>query len=1016
MVLLAFKPEVFGQLSVNAFATPYNITFDGTMTGVNNGAFMGTGFQVTPSAGRLDANAWQVLGMSNGTVAFDVNNFTADATRGASNGGVNSGGIYGFATGSITGRALGFEPSGSDLTPGSITLKITNNSGADIPQLLVQYEIHVRNDQPRGNSLNFSHSPDNSSFWSEPSLDYISPQVAGASAFFLAATQVITLGCVNIPAGSDYYLRWETNDVNGSLNRDEFAIDNIQITASNTASITYYSRNSDFQTTNSGTTGQEWSTTRTGGVVATQFPLERCADYVVQNGHTVTLSGSGNVGLTINNLTVENGGSLVANGATNRYLNILGDITCDGNIGGAANGMSFNLEHGTHVISGSGSFDGGRLLKSNVNGMSATTNLLIDMDLDLHFAGSNMYNERTGSSIYNVTIAAGRTVNIHTLTTDGTNNAVAADAGGTLQVDGTLNVSSILRLYTNNTINPVSVHITSSGRINTNRLYQLLPSGAANSFLAIDPGGYLDITGTSSWSINLTNNNVTFDPGSTVEYSAAGAQTVPSVVSYGNIIFSGSGNKNLSGGDLTVVNDIDIQGSAILRPQTMDVFLQGNWTNYGQVGFLEAASTVTLNGTADQTIDGAGGEIYYQLVINKAGGDVLLNDELTATNNLDMQNGDLDLSGHTLSITTNVPTGITRTNGLILSDSDTNSESVYWTINGNPTNHVIPFGRPDGTYLPASFQVTSGNAGIVRVATYPTPPSNLNWPSNPVVVNNLFGDGGVVDNWAATVDRFWHVTAATGSTMDMALSYAVDELPGAPYNTPMSIEAQRYNRTTDKWEPALPLQTKTAITGAWEVLVPGVTPYDLTPWTFAPVAQPLPIELLYFHARPDNNEVRLEWSTASETDNDFFTLERGLDGLEFQAIGTVNGAGNSNSQLDYTHFDERPFSGISYYRLKQTDYDGTFTYSDVKAVDMGWNTGTEITVWANDNGLQINHGANGHVVLELHDVLGRHLYSSEMAVEPGTEIIQLPLNVSKGQVLILSMRQNNGVESVRFFY
>ena len=468
VVFLATAPSVLGQLSVSAFSTPYTINFDGSLSGVNFGAFQGNGFEATPSTfGTLDADAWQVLGLSDGSVNFGVDNFSNDATRGPSNGGVVTGGIYGFATGSITGRALGFEPSGSDLTPGSITLRITNNTGAAIPQLQVQYEIHVRNDFPRSNYVNFAHSPDNASYWSEPSLDYASPLAATPGGFVLAASQSITLGCVNIPAGSDYFLRWELGDNGGSSNRDEFAIDNIQITAVNTASVTYYSRNSGDQTTNAGTTTQLWATTP-GGVGATQFPLQRCADYVVQSGDVVTLSGSGNTGLTINNLTVENGGSLVANGATNRYLNVLGNITCNGNIGGAANGMSFNMEHGNQTISGTGTFDGGRIRKSNVNGMNATTNLLIDMDLNLHHAGTGIYNDRSaGASLFNVTIAAGRTVGVYRLAIDGQSASSGAEAGGHVQVDGNLNVTDLTYLNTNNSTNPVSLTISATGYMST---------------------------------------------------------------------------------------------------------------------------------------------------------------------------------------------------------------------------------------------------------------------------------------------------------------------------------------------------------------------------------------------------------------------------------------------------------------------------------------------------------------------------------------------------------------------
>lgn len=95
---------------------------------------------------------------------------------------------------------------------------------------------------------------------------------------------------------------------------------------------------------------------------------------------------------------------------------------------------------------------------------------------------------------------------------------------------------------------------------------------------------------------------------------------------------------------------------------------------------------------------------------------------------------------------------------------------------------------------------------------------------------------------------------------------------------------------------------------------------------------PLPIELLSFSAKAAKGEVKLAWITATEINNDYFTIERSRDGENFESIITVDGAGNSTQQLLYQSIDGEPLNGISYYRLKQTDYDGKFSYSDVVPV------------------------------------------------------------------------------------
>jgi hypothetical protein len=94
----------------------------------------------------------------------------------------------------------------------------------------------------------------------------------------------------------------------------------------------------------------------------------------------------------------------------------------------------------------------------------------------------------------------------------------------------------------------------------------------------------------------------------------------------------------------------------------------------------------------------------------------------------------------------------------------------------------------------------------------------------------------------------------------------------------------------------------------------------------------LPISLLYFSATPENDKVRLQWATASELNNDYFTIERSADGKAWEEIERVAGAGNSFQRMEYTAWDEEPVSKTSYYRLKQTDYDEQFTYSQVHFV------------------------------------------------------------------------------------
>jgi hypothetical protein len=94
----------------------------------------------------------------------------------------------------------------------------------------------------------------------------------------------------------------------------------------------------------------------------------------------------------------------------------------------------------------------------------------------------------------------------------------------------------------------------------------------------------------------------------------------------------------------------------------------------------------------------------------------------------------------------------------------------------------------------------------------------------------------------------------------------------------------------------------------------------------------LPIKINSFEVAILDKKSILKLITASETNNDFFSIERSVDGRNFDVIGDIKGAGNSNETLSYEFVDEKPLAGINYYRIKQTDFDGKYSYSEIKSV------------------------------------------------------------------------------------
>lgn len=95
---------------------------------------------------------------------------------------------------------------------------------------------------------------------------------------------------------------------------------------------------------------------------------------------------------------------------------------------------------------------------------------------------------------------------------------------------------------------------------------------------------------------------------------------------------------------------------------------------------------------------------------------------------------------------------------------------------------------------------------------------------------------------------------------------------------------------------------------------------------------PLPITLVAFTAELKDRDVELFWETASQINNDFFVIERSDDGANWEMLSKVSGAGNSNELLSYLSYDYHPLKGINYYRLKQVDFDGNFSLSEIRTV------------------------------------------------------------------------------------
>jgi hypothetical protein len=224
----------------------------------------------------------------------------------------------------------------------------------------------------------------------------------------------------------------------------------------------------------------------------------------------------------------------------------------------------------------------------------------------------------------------------------------------------------------------------------------------------------------------------------------------------------------------------------------------------------------------------------------------------------------------------------------------------------------------------------------------------------------------------------------------------------------------------------------------WPAIIAGTSPWgaaagpmpNVLPWAIAgsSAAGALPVELLNFTAHQSGSKVQVQWNTAAEINNDYFLVERsGPDQNDFITIDKVRSwFNNSSVPLYYESWDQRPLEGLQYYRLKQVDLDGKYTYSDVVAVTFDPKAIAPmpfvlINTYADQlapGNINIEFSYNSEMPLDyiITDATGRTIATgSGIAAVPGTNKITLTQPLTRG-MYIVTLRNKKEAVSRRFVY
>lgn len=448
---------------------------------------------------------------------------------------------------------------------------------------------------------------------------------------------------------------------------------------------------------------------------------------------------------------------------------------------------------------------------------------------------------------------------------------------------------------------------------------------------------------------------------------------------------------NTAAGNTVTVNGhlrIDDGGRLGLTGGTLRV--NGDFTNLNsEARFEDLGSTVIFGGSGAQSISTSGFEEYFHVLrISKPAGDLTLNNGIRIRNNLDLLTGRVLGNGNLLVMdATATATGA--------SDASFVSGAVqkYGTA-----DFTFPVGK--GTkYRRAGLNTIIGSATDAFTCEY--------FATDPQVA---FGPWHEPSLHHVSACEYWMISRSVGSA-NAYVSLSWDTPASCGVTLMDDLRIARWDGST--WLDRGQGERETGSTTISGSMLTSAQQTLFSPWTLASVTvqNPLPIQLIAFTARPEGTRVRLAWTTATEQDNAFFTVERGTDAIAFTGILEQEGAGTSQAMLHYEDVDNAPLPGLSYYRLRQTDIDGTSTVSDAVPVYFGGATGEPLIVLYAADGLYAMHGFSTGSLLEVMDMTGRVLRQARITA---SGLSALPVDGLTPGAYVVRLSDGVRAQSTRF--
>lgn len=425
---------------------------------------------------------------------------------------------------------------------------------------------------------------------------------------------------------------------------------------------------------------------------------------------------------------------------------------------------------------------------------------------------------------------------------------------------------------------------------------------------------------------------------------------------------------------VTFVGNVTFEnGSNYSSTTASDVMLKGDLITTGQLTNL---GTIKFNNVAVKTVSGP---IVSNKVVFESGSAIDLSGlgDLKITDSLILSTGKIKTNANIVELgTSSVNTGVlVHTTGYI------DGNFKRWFSDAIVSNVLFPLGSTT-LYAPAELSFTtaptSGGALLAK---------HIYNSSNPLIATSLVDGFETIEHVSEM--NIWQIDALNG-------------LAGGMYT--LKLNSNIVYGVVD--QSALRIVKRTGTSGAWTIegthiagggtnTSPIVNRSDLASFSqFAigsPIINSLPITLTHFSSNCKENGIELVWQTASEHNSTSFTISKSFDGMNWDEIASVDAAGNSNQVIDYSFLDQTTINRLSYYRLYQTDIQGSIYQYETISANCIFDDLSSVRIYPNPSNTMVNISLNvkneGLIKVNIFSVDGVKIYSFEENEVPGNIVI-----------------------------